>query len=169
MQLTRRDAIVALGVLGTSSYAVSRARERGVEAGQVGTVCAVADVIYPSQVDVEAEFVETYLLGRTHASERFESGMASAVSALDETARSEYGQSFTPLSRDRRRSVLRSLGVDRAHSVPDGTTSQRVRYFLVNELLYALFTSPVGGRLLGIENPPGYPGGQTAYQRGSDE
>lgn len=169
MQLTRRDAIVALGALGTGSYGAGRARERGMESNHyVETVRAVTDIVYPSQVDVKTGFVETYLLGRTHASERFESEMTSAVSAIDEAARSEYGRPFAPLSRDRRQSVLRGLGVDRAHSVPDGTTVQRIRYFLVNELLYALYTTPVGGSLLDIENPPGYPGGQTAYQEGPD-
>jgi hypothetical protein len=39
-----------------------------------------------------------------------------------------------------------------------------VRYYVVNELLYALYTSPTGGELVGIENPQGHPGGHESYQ-----
>ncbi|MEA5408870.1 hypothetical protein VB773_15715 [Haloarculaceae archaeon H-GB2-1] len=49
---------------------------------------------------------------------------------------------------------------------PDGTTAERVRYYLVNEPLYALYASPTGGTLVGIENPQGHPGGTESYQRG---
>jgi len=49
---------------------------------------------------------------------------------------------------------------------PDGTVPARIRYHLVNGLLYALFTSPVGTRLFGIRNPIGYPGGYYGSDRG---
>jgi hypothetical protein len=51
---------------------------------------------------------------------------------------------------------------------PDGTDAGRVRYYVVNELLYALYASPTGGELVGIENPRGYPGGTASYRRGPD-
>jgi hypothetical protein len=41
-----------------------------------------------------------------------------------------------------------------------------VRYYVVDELLYAFYASPVGGGMAGIENPPGYPGGTESYQEG---
>jgi len=49
---------------------------------------------------------------------------------------------------------------------PDGTAAERVRFFVVNELLLALYASPTGGELVGIENPQGYAGGAESYQRG---
>jgi hypothetical protein len=167
MKLTRRDAVVALGALGIGSYAAGRiGGNDGGGAPDVETIAAVAEVVSPSDVEVGREFVETFVLGRVHASENYEDRVGPALAALDETARSEHGAPFAALSPGRRREVLASLGVDRTHSVPDGTTAQRVRYYLVNELLYAVYTSPVGGDLLDIENPPGYPGGRTAYQEG---
>jgi len=41
----------------------------------------------------------------------------------------------------------------------------RVRYYLVNDLLFALYSSPTGGKLVGIENPQGHPGGTGSYQQ----
>jgi hypothetical protein len=41
-----------------------------------------------------------------------------------------------------------------------------VRYYVVNELLLALYASPTGGELVGIENPQGHPGGTASYQQG---
>jgi len=65
-----------------------------------------------------------------------------------------------------RDSLLREVGADTAPPDPDGTNAERVRFYVVNELLYALYTSPTGGELVGIENPQGHPGGTDTYQRG---
>ena len=73
---------------------------------------------------------------------------------------------FAALGADRRDTVLRQLGVHTADEDPDGTRAERIRYYVVNELLYALYASPTGGELVGIENPQGYPGGRASYQRG---
>jgi hypothetical protein len=62
--------------------------------------------------------------------------------------------------------ALREMGVHTAEPDPAGTTAERVRYYLVNEVLYALYASPKGGELVGIENPQGYPGGANSYQQG---
>ena len=47
--------------------------------------------------------------------------------------------------------------------------SDRVRFFVVNELLFALYSSPTGGSLVGIENPVGHPGGTESYQHAGPE
>ena len=170
MRLTRRDAIIALGALGVGSAALGRRTDvESTQGHRVDSMLAVAEVVYPSQVTVDESFIETYLQGRVHASDAFDRRSERALAALDETARKEHGRAFDALSRDRRRAVLRQRGVDRTHSDPDGTTAQQVRYYLINELLYVLYTTPIGGQLLGIENPPGYPGGRTAYQEGPQE
>jgi hypothetical protein len=64
--------------------------------------------------------------------------------------------------------VPSEMGLSITDPRPAGTDRERVRYYLVDELLYALYASPTGGRLLGIENPPGHPGGLDSYQRGPD-
>jgi hypothetical protein len=61
------------------------------------------------------------------------------------------------------------LGVRTAEPDPDGTDVERVRYYVVNELLFALYSSPTGGELVGLENPQGHPGGIDSYRRGPDE
>lgn len=166
--LTRRDALEALaggglaagGALAVSERAVDTeppASSTDLSAVEVATAAAVAEVVYPSAVDVTTAFVERYLRGldaeRTAA-------LIETVEDLNRHTRSRYGEAFHELdSRDKRDAVLRSLGVDRVRSVPTGTVPERVRYHLVNSLLYALFVTPKGGELVGISNPTGYPGG----------
>lgn len=170
MELTRRHAIVALAALGAGSAAAGHRRATTPDHERVTrTLVAVTAVIYPARVDVDASFVDTYVRGRAHARSDFEAALPDAVAALDRAARRAHDRPFADLAPDRRRGVLRRLGVDRVRADPDGTDAQRVRYYVVHELLYALYASPVGGRLLGIENPPGYPGGRAAYQRGPEE
>jgi hypothetical protein len=60
------------------------------------------------------------------------------------------------------------MNADTLEPDPRGSDEQRVRYFVVNELLFALYASPTGGELVGIENPQGHPGGIQSYQRGPD-
>jgi hypothetical protein len=58
------------------------------------------------------------------------------------------------------------MGADTVDPDPDGGDVARVRYYVVNELLFALYASPTGAELLGLENPQGHPGGLASYQRG---
>ena len=76
---------------------------------------------------------------------------------------------MSEFSAGRRRQVLQSMGVTTVHPTADGTTAEQVRFYLVNDLLYVLFTSPKSSELTGIDNPPGHPGGREAYRRGSGE
>ncbi|MFD1514681.1 gluconate 2-dehydrogenase subunit 3 family protein [Halomarina rubra] len=169
MKLSRRDALVALGAMGVGAGGVGVLRERAAESEEAMTdvLLAAAEVVYPSAVTPTREFVSAYAVGRRRFdadAERFER----AVADLDRRARHDTGQSFASLSLARRRDVFRSLGADRAHANHGGTTAERVRYYVVDDLLYALFASPTGGELVGCENPPGHPGGTDAYQRGPE-
>ena len=175
VRLTRRDALAAAAV-GGGGAAVAFTTELGGEGpsaasterlsdAAVTTAHAVATVVYPSAVDVTEQFVGTYLAGLS--SERT-NGVARAVDALNGRAREQYGIAFARLSLAERETLLRELGVDRVASDADGTGSERIRYYLVNELLYALLTSPAGSRLFGVDNPVGYPGGVEGYQRGPE-
>ncbi|WP_254525027.1 gluconate 2-dehydrogenase subunit 3 family protein [Natrinema caseinilyticum] len=172
MELTRRDAIAALATLGVggslSGCVAPPGADSAVDVERIleGQIAAAA-VVYPDDVSGTATFVETFLEARfgdrTHAM-----GMEAAVGHLDDNAEVWYGDGFAALSVADREQVLRNVGVDTADENPEGTPSERVRYYVVNELLLALYASPTGGELVGLENPRGYPGGLETYQRGPD-
>jgi hypothetical protein len=172
VRLTRRDALVALtgGAVasGLSLSASHAARtlafdDDALSEADVATAVAVADVVYPSAVGGVPAFVEAYVGG---LSESRRAAVGDAAAGLDRRARDAYGAPFATLARSERETLLRDVGVDRVVSRPEGTLAERVRYHLVNTLLYALFTSPKGSELVGIENPLGHPGGYDTYERG---
>jgi hypothetical protein len=169
MELTRRDALVALGVGGAATagaYAVTRLDNQDTASDTVERLRPVAEVVYPSEVDVTRDFLETYVVGRVETRDGYLDGVTDALDSLDGYARRFRDESFSDAPLDARDSLLRYMGVDEAEPDPDGAEAERVRYYVVNELQYALYTSPVGGRLVGIENPVGYPGGGDTYRRG---
>lgn len=125
------------------------------------TTLAVAEVVYPPSIEISEGFVEGYL---SRLREERVDRVARTASGLDRYARREFDIPFADLSKTNRNQLLRHLGVDRVISRPEGTLAERVRYHLVNSLLYALFTTPKGSRLFEIENPVGYPGGLEDYQ-----
>jgi hypothetical protein len=153
-------------------------------ADRIDALLAVADVVYPSDLSGVEEFVRTYALGRVEDREaqsasdterggttredrpEYREGMVEALSTLDEYAESWFDDDFLGLDAERREQLLNQMGVGTATPDPGGAAPERVRYYLVNELLYALYTSPTGGELVGIENPQGHPGGTGSYQRG---
>jgi hypothetical protein len=176
MELTRRDALAALAASGIAvgGGAVDgsrreRAEDADAPAVDTETLVALATVLYPSDVDASADFVETYVLGRVEERAEYYDEMAAVLATLDERATEWYGDSFSALPVDDRDSLLRELGLESVDPDPGGTESERMRYYLVNELLYALFTTPAGGQLVGAENPTGHPGGLEAYQRGPNQ
>jgi hypothetical protein len=178
MELTRRDALVALGATGLASAGVGagvvaldgREDESGSDEALSTvareTLVGAATVLYPSDVDGVASFVETYSLGRTRGRSDYRAGVEAATATLDEAAREWYGERFAALDASTRESTLHELGVDTADPEPNGRRAERVRYYVVEELLYAFYASPVGGGMAGIENPPGYPGGTESYREG---
>lgn len=169
MELTRRDAVAVLASLGIGTTAVGRSAGPATEVEEITAVLlAVTDVIYPTAVDVDEAFITTYVLGGFHARSGYRRRVTRAVTALDDRARRRYGEPFSALDAERRRAVLRHLGVDRSHSNPTGTLAERIHYYVIDDLLYALYTTPTGGELIGMENPPGYPGGTQAYRRGPE-
>lgn len=173
MRLTRRDAIAALGAAGAAAggVAVLRSREGEPSSTAVGErpmelMVAAAGVLYPSELEGVRRFVERYVAGRADARPAHVSGIVDAAEYLDDYAVAWYDAGFVELDRPSRDEALRRMGADTASPDPDGSDVQRVRYYVVNELLFALYTSPTGGGLLGLENPRGHPGGTTSYRRG---
>ncbi|TKX77384.1 gluconate 2-dehydrogenase subunit 3 family protein [Halorubrum sp. SD626R] len=184
MELTRRDAAAALAALGATGGVALGVRRPGTgEAGERGapsdeaageglpdeavreSMRAVAAVVYPEAVSGVDAFVDGFLDGRLDGSAHGE-GIRAAVADAESAARSWYDASIADLPASDREAVLHELGVDTAEEDPHGTTAERVRYYVVNELLLALYSSPTGGELVGIENPQGYAGGAESYTRG---
>ncbi|SEO77759.1 Gluconate 2-dehydrogenase subunit 3 [Halogranum amylolyticum] len=186
MELTRRDALVALAAAGSVGAGVAVDERFDLSFDDLpstappdpeetpppvvlDTLTAAAEVLYPSQVDGHRPFVETFVLGRIEGRQSYLEGMVETTRELDGLADSWYDAPFSeldPVVRDR---LLRELGVETADPDPEGPISERVRQFVVDDLLYAFYSSPTGGRLVGIENPIGHPGGHESYQRASME
>ena len=171
MELTRRDALVALGAVGAGTAAVG-VRDLGDGGSDendgriLEALVAAAEVVYPSELSGIETFVETFLEGRLDR-EDHAAGLHDAVEELDDLAAEWYDGRFAALPPADRDRLLREVGAHTADENPDGTTAQRVRYYVVNELLLALYSSPTGGELVGLENPQGHPGGIDSYRRGS--
>jgi hypothetical protein len=173
MELSRRDALAALVAAGVGATAGCSAlapddrtadEEPPVGDDELATLVAVAEVVYPSAVSGVPEFVRTYTGGRVDDDGAYARGVAEAVGRLDGHATEFYDDRYAALSPATRRDALDSMSVDVADPVPDGTPAERVRHYVVDELLYALYTSPTGAGLAGLENPPGHPGGTTSYR-----
>jgi len=170
MQLTRRDAVSALTALG-ASVAVAGCGDTGstqqsdADTEIRETMVAAAEVVYPDEVTGIEAFVTTFLdsrlTGESHAA-----GVGDAVAAVNDRAESWYDDRFPALSAADRDSLLREVGADTAEPRREGSTAEEVRYYVVNELLLALYSSPTGGELVGLENPQGHAGGIDSYQRG---
>jgi hypothetical protein len=172
MELSRRDAVAALaavGAAGAGGVALDRALEEpgGVEEATVETLVAAAEALYPTAVDGVDEFVRAFVDGRLDDDDRA-AGYRGATDHLDRHARAWHDRQFRELSVERRREALSEMGADAADPDPDpaGGEPGRVRYYVVNELLFALYASPTGAELVGLENPQGHPGGTDSYRRG---
>lgn len=167
MRLTRRDAIAALAAIGATSGAAATWDRIDDELGERerDTLVAVARTVYPSAVEGIERFVERYTVGRVVDRPAYARGIADATRTLDGSAVDWYDAAFAGLDDPDREAVLRRMGVDTAEPDSDGIDPSRVRFYLVNELLYALYTTPTGGELVGLENPQGHPGGTTSYRR----
>ena len=171
MELSRRDAIAALGAVGAgagATYAIRELDDSPPDGSgpDVETLVATAEVVYPDEVTGLEGFVETFAERRATSDDDHARGVRAAVETMDDRARTWYDAAFADLAAGDRDSLLREMGVDTAAEDPDGSTAERVRYYVVNDLLMALYASPTGGELVGLENPRSHPGGTDSYQRG---
>lgn len=162
MRLTRRQAL--LGLIGASSVGglgayelLDRTAIDGSlsDAGMDGLL-TVADVVHPADPEEVEPVISAYVDRLNESRTR---GLVTALSELDSRSRRLFGASFGALSRTQGERLLATLGVNRVQSRPEGTLAERVRYHVVNSVLYALLTHPVGTELYGIGNPAGFPGG----------
>ena len=168
MQLTRRDALAALAAAGAAGAtgAVRSGHDPSLSDHEITTLVAVAEVAYPSDLSKIGPFVETYSVARVNDDPNYRTGVREALSALDGATIEWFGAAFADLDRSTRKKALRQVGALVSEPDPEGARGERIRYFVLNELLFALYTTPTGAKLVGLENPPGYPGGDTSYRRG---
>ncbi|MFC7165950.1 gluconate 2-dehydrogenase subunit 3 family protein [Halospeciosus flavus] len=170
MELSRRDVLAALSAAGVGAAAgcsvLPRRDSRPVGEHEVATLVAVAEVVYPSDVETVEGFVRDYSVERVRGDDDYAEGVSVAVADLDDYATDWYDGEYVDLTRTQREDLLDVMGVDTADPDPNGLAMERVRYYLVNELLFAFYTTPTGAGLAGLENPPGHPGGTQSYQRG---
>ena len=177
-ELTRRDALAALASVGVATGAAAFTWDSLGDAPDEQPVeltdhdrdllDAIAVAIYPSDVRGTSEFVETYVVGRIQDNPDRLTGLIRGVRYADAYAEQQYETPYLELSADRRLTALKAMGAAVTEPDPEGSGVERLRFFVVNELLYALYTSPTGSELLGLENPQGYPGGTDSYQRGPE-
>ncbi|WP_136592399.1 gluconate 2-dehydrogenase subunit 3 family protein [Salinigranum halophilum] len=170
MELTRRDALLALasGGIIASMVLSSDTLEEELSDTDIDTLVQLAEVLYPSVVEPSREFIKAYVVGRYRSDGERLANLKSALRVVQRTSRRETGKPLGALDIDTRDKVLRATGGDRAYPDPSGTDAQRVRYYIINDLLYAFYTTPKGGRLVGNRNPKGYPGGVEVYQQEPD-
>lgn len=180
MRLTRRDALAALAATGAAAGGAvvlwggsgdgdsDGDGDRPLAEADVTALVAAAEALYPSAVENVGAFVAPYVRGRAADRPDHARGIAGAVAYLDGYARSWYDRRFAALDTRTRGEALRAMGADTADPDPDGSDVERVRYYVVDELLYGLYASPTGGELAGTGNPVGHPGGLASYQRGPD-
>jgi hypothetical protein len=172
-ELTRRDAIAALSAAGVATAAgaaltwdrTDESDENHLTERDRARLHALAEILYPSEVTGIAEFVDSYLAGRVQDRPDRAAGIADSLDYLDEYAREWRGGSFLELSPEGREELLRDMGADVVDPDPEGSDVKQLRFYLVNELFFALYTSPTGAELVGLENPQGHPGGTTSYQQ----
>lgn len=162
VELTRRDTLITLvGGTTISSLALQEINDftrtsAGFSDDELNTLLALADVVYPSKIDISKSVIRSYT-DRMNGP-RFRQ-MQRTISGLDRISRRVFGASFRAVPVSKRDRLLRYFGVDRVQPRPDGTLAERIRFHLVNPLLYVLFTNPKGSTLYGIDNPIGHPGG----------
>lgn len=178
-ELTRRDAIVALasaGVVAGGSALTWHALDETADEGEPmftehdrELLDTVATVVYPSSVTGIPEFVETYVVGRISDQPDRLAGLVDSLDYLDSYAKEWYGAPYLDLTDTRQETVLSAMGANVSEPDPEGSDVEQFRFYVVNELLYALYTSPTGGELLGLENPQGHPGGTESYRHGPPE
>lgn len=177
MRLTRRDAVTALVTGGAAGIAMSELPPDIIQptpdrASYQFTdhdhhrLKAIAEVVYPSDVQLTVEDIAEFVAGLSDDRRR---EMIRTLDQLEWYLFDGYGRSVVELPVRRRDAALRSIGTARAGSSPEGSLPERIRFYLINQLLYLLYTTPRGSRVLDIENPVGYPGGYESYQQAPND
>jgi hypothetical protein len=141
MELSRRDALLAVlgsglttgagSIVATSVETDTAGRnptptsERTLSADELTSLMALAEVLYPSEVEVTEGFLETYV--GAQPDER-RAGFRRALSTLEDRAARWAGREFAALPAAKRDVLLREMGVDRVHGFYRGRRSLSRRF-----------------------------------------
>lgn len=176
MRLTRRDIIAALAASGVTIIGTKTAiesldknskkewQDTPISKSKVEGMVTAAEILYPSQVENIEQFVTKYIKGRIEDDPDHVKEISDTFTYLNNYCKSWYKKNFADLNPQKRHKIFEQMNADSVTPNPKGSDVQRVRYYIINELLFALYTTPTGGELIGLENPPGHPGGLTSYQ-----
>lgn len=163
MKLTRRRTLLGLvgasSVVGLGTYELTGGTQSGdgsVSNGIVDGLLTAADVVFPVETRSKRSSISNYVDGLNDDRTR---ALLGTLSGLDRAASRRFGSPFRSLSRGEAKRLFAVLGVDRVQSRPEGTLPERVRFHVVNSVLYALLTHPTGTESFDVGNPVGYPGG----------
>jgi len=170
MKLSRRDALVVFaggGLVASTALdsALGPERDTTITDRHVDDLVDICRILYPSSIEPSRDFVETFVVGRYRGREEHLLGLVDSLGEIRTASKRETGRSFSELPRSQQETVLRATGADRAYPDPDGAIAQQIRHYVIDDLLYAFYKTPAGGKLVGNANPTGYPGGTDAYQQ----
>jgi hypothetical protein len=132
------------------------------------TLVGVADVLYPSEVEPTEDFIETFMFGRITDEEDHRERLTAGIETLNTLADEEFGSPFMALGTDERVALFEETELRSGESVHDGTDIEQLNYHILDELLFAFYSSPKGGELVGNPNPRGFPGGM-GYNPGATQ
>ncbi len=161
-QLSRRDALTALaagGITATAGCSAIGTDGPDQELSSTETLVELAGVLYPSEIETTEEFIETYLFGRIVDEESYQAELEAGLETLNELSMDEYGDGFGALDYDQRVTLFEETELRSGDSVQDGSDIERLNYHVIDELIFAFYSSPTGGELVGNPNPRGWPGG----------
>jgi hypothetical protein len=160
MKLTRRDALSALAAAGiTSTAGCAGLSDTNADASPMETLVGVADVLYPSEVEPTEDFIETFMFGRITDEKAYRERLTAGIETLNGLADEEFGSPFLGLGADERVTLFEETALRSGESVPGGNDIEQLNYHVLDELLFAFYSSPKGGELVGNPNPRGFPGG----------
>jgi len=173
MKRTRRRTFLGLvgasSVLGLGAYELTggtRSTDEDIPPHVVEGMLTVADAVYPGDPEPFRSILRRYVdrLGESRLG-----GLLETLAELDQISSRYSGSLFRSLSGAEATRLFERLGVNRVQSRRAGTLSERVRFHLVNSVLYAILTDPAGTERFDVGNPAGYPGGFDSYTRSGGE
>ena len=169
MKLTRRDALSALAAAGiTSTAGCAGLSESNADTSPMETLVGVANVLYPSEVEPTKDFIEAFMFGRITDEEAYRQRLTAGIETLNTLADEAFGSPFAVLGDDDRVALFEQTALRSGDSVQDGTDIEQLNYHVLDELLFAFYSSPKGGELVGNPNPRGFPGGM-GYNPGATQ
>ena len=163
MELSRREMFWSLlgtgSVGGLAAYELSEmvVRERKTASrDDIESLLTVAGIVHPAESEAFEPVLSSYL---NQLSDSRTQSILETIAELNKISRRRLGRPFHILSRNEAEQLFTILGVNRVQAAPNGTLAERIRFHLVNSVIYALMTNPNGTREFEIQNPVGYPGG----------